>query len=132
MSVYFQPSQYLYGHRQANPQSYLLLKRLPNLCEEANGTERWETCSQGLYYNIIFISENLGIHNLLNRIYKKLILTREMARSLKNGDWLGNDHIYLSQELLRKQFPHIDQLQLSLLCQDDWFIYVMTIIVILF
>ena len=45
-----------------------------------------------------------------------------MARSLKNGDWLGDDHIYLAQELLRKQFPLIDGLQSSLLCQNDGFV----------
>ena len=45
-----------------------------------------------------------------------------MARALKNGGWLDNDHIYLTQELLRKQFPLIDGLQSSLLCQNDGFV----------
>ena len=45
-----------------------------------------------------------------------------MARALKNGDWLSDDHIYLAQELLRKQFPHIDGLQSSLLCQNNGFV----------
>ena len=45
-----------------------------------------------------------------------------MARSLKNGEWLGDEHIQLAQELLRKQFPHLDGLQSSLLCQNDGFI----------
>ena len=45
-----------------------------------------------------------------------------MARDLKNGDWLGDDHVYLAQELIRKQFPHIDGLQSTLLCQNDGFI----------
>ena len=29
----------------------------------------------------------------------KVTLTREMARSLKNGDWLSDDHIYLAHQL---------------------------------
>lgn len=45
-----------------------------------------------------------------------------MARILKNGDWLSDEHIQLAQELLRKQFPHLDGLQSSLLCQNDGFI----------
>ena len=45
-----------------------------------------------------------------------------MAQVLKNGDWLSDDHIYLAQELLRKQFPLIDGLQSSLLCQNDGFV----------
>ena len=53
---------------------------------------------------------------------KNLTLTREMAKTLKNGDWLGDDHIYLAQALLKEQFPFIDGLQSTLLCQDDGFI----------
>ena len=45
-----------------------------------------------------------------------------MARALKNGGWLDDDHIYLTQELLRKQFPLIDGLQSTLLCQNDGFV----------
>ena len=42
-----------------------------------------------------------------------------MARALKNGDWLGDDHVYLAQALLKK---HLDGLQSSLLCQNDGFV----------
>ena len=45
-----------------------------------------------------------------------------MARTLKNGDWLSDEHIQLAQELLRKQFPDLDGLQSSLLCQNEGFI----------
>ena len=45
-----------------------------------------------------------------------------MAIVLKNGDWLSDDHIYLAQELLRKQSPLLDGLQSSLLCQNDGFV----------
>ena len=52
----------------------------------------------------------------------KLTLAREMARALKNGDWLSDEHIYLAQELIRKQFPNIQGLQSTLLCQNDGFV----------
>lgn len=45
-----------------------------------------------------------------------------MARTLKNGDWLSDDHVYLAQELIRKQFPHVQGLQSTLLCQNDGFV----------
>lgn len=45
-----------------------------------------------------------------------------MARALKDGDWLGDDHVYLAQALLKKQFPLLDGLQSSLLCQNDGFV----------
>ncbi len=48
-------------------------------------------------------------------------LTWEMTSALKNGDWLGPNHIYLAQELLRKQFPLIDGLK-STLSQNDGFV----------
>ena len=44
-----------------------------------------------------------------------------MAKTLKNGSWLSDDHIHFARELLRKQSPHIDGLQYSLLCQNDGF-----------
>ena len=45
-----------------------------------------------------------------------------MAKSVKNGVWLSDDHIQLAQEVLKKQFPHLDGLQSTLLCQNDGFI----------
>ncbi len=46
----------------------------------------------------------------------------EMASAVKNENWLGDDHIHLAQELLRKQFPLIDWLQSTLLSQNDGFV----------
>ena len=45
-----------------------------------------------------------------------------MASAVKNGNWFGDDHIHLAQELLRKQFPLIDGLQSTLLSQNDGFV----------
>lgn len=45
-----------------------------------------------------------------------------MAKTLKNGDWFNDDHIYLAQELIKKQFPYVGGLQSTLLCQNDGFV----------
>ncbi len=45
-----------------------------------------------------------------------------MASAVKIGNWLGDNHIHLAQELLRKQFSLIDGLQSTLLSQNDWFV----------
>ena len=47
--------------------------------------------------------------------------TQEMKEILKNGEWLTDEHILLSQELLSIQFPQIDGLQLPLLAENDGF-----------
>ena len=47
-----------------------------------------------------------------------------MHKSIKNGDWLGDEHIMLAREpeVLRNQFLHVSGFQLPLLCQNDGFI----------
>ena len=45
-----------------------------------------------------------------------------MEKTLKNGEWLSDDHIELAQEVLKKQFPHVDGLQSPLLAQNDGFV----------
>ena len=40
---------------------------------------------------------------------------------LKNGEWLTDEHILLSQEFLSIQFPQIDGLQLPHLAENDGF-----------
>ena len=47
--------------------------------------------------------------------------TQEMKDILNNGEWLTDEHVVLSQELLRNQFPHIDGLQSPLLAENDGF-----------
>ena len=47
--------------------------------------------------------------------------TQGMKEILRNGEWLTDDHISLSQELLRSQFPHIDGLQSPLLAENGGF-----------
>ena len=44
-----------------------------------------------------------------------------MKDILNNGEWLTDEHVVLSQELLRNQFPHIDGLQSPLLAENDGF-----------
>ena len=51
-----------------------------------------------------------------------LTCTRAMTKTLQNGDWLTDDHIRLAQNLLRNQFPGIDDLQSPLLSQNDGFV----------
>ena len=49
-----------------------------------------------------------------------------MSKSLRDGDWLGDDHMELAQDLLKKQFPDIDGLQPTILSQKDAFIPIQT------
>ena len=56
----------------------------------------------------------------------KPTLTRKMSKSLRDGDWLGDDHTELAQDLLKKQFPDIDGLQPTILSQKDAFIPIQT------
>jgi len=44
-----------------------------------------------------------------------------MKDILNNGEWLTDEHVVLSQELLRNQFPHINGLQSPLLSENDGF-----------
>ena len=41
---------------------------------------------------------------------------------IKSGNWLCNEHMYLAQAILQKQFPAIDGWQSTLLAQIDGFI----------
>ena len=49
------------------------------------------------------------------------ICTQEMKDILKSGEWLTDEHIMLSQELLRSQFPQIGGFQSPLLAENDGF-----------
>ena len=52
---------------------------------------------------------------------KRKRATQEMKDILKSGEWLTDEHIMLSQELLRSQFPQIGGLQSPLLAENDGF-----------
>ena len=45
-----------------------------------------------------------------------------MKAMIKSGDWLSDEHMYLAQVILQKQFPAIDGWQSTLLAQIDGFI----------
>ena len=45
-----------------------------------------------------------------------------MKAMIKSGDWLSDEHMYLAQAILQKQFPAIDGWQSTLLAQIDGFI----------
>ena len=45
-----------------------------------------------------------------------------MRNTLKTGQQLTDEHVDLAQQLLKKQFPHIDGLQTTLLVQNDGFV----------
>ena len=40
-----------------------------------------------------------------------------MKAMIKSGDWLSDEHMYLAQAILQKQFPAIDGWQSTLLAQ---------------
>ena len=44
-----------------------------------------------------------------------------MKKELLAGNWLGDDHINLAQELLNEEYPNLHGLQSPLLCQNDSF-----------
>ena len=39
--------------------------------------------------------------------------------AIQSGDCLNDHHMHAAHEMLRKQFPHVDGLQSTLLCQND-------------
>ena len=45
-----------------------------------------------------------------------------MKAVIKSGDWLTDEHMYLAQDILQKQFPHTEGWQSTLLVQTDGFI----------
>ena len=45
-----------------------------------------------------------------------------MKAIIKSRDWLSDEHMYLAQAILQKQFPAIDGWQSTLLAQIDRFI----------
>jgi len=54
-------------------------------------------------------------------IQKILPFTKKMRDDLLKGEWLGDEHIHLSQSLLKAQFPHVNGLQSTLLSENDSF-----------
>ena len=52
---------------------------------------------------------------------KEKVFTRTMKKELIAGNWLGDDHINLAQELLNEEYPNLHGLQSPLLCQNDSF-----------
>ena len=39
--------------------------------------------------------------------YARQNVTRQMKAVLKSGDWLNDEHMYLAQSVLQKQFPQL-------------------------
>ena len=53
---------------------------------------------------------------------RKLPFGRNMKAVLKSGDWLSDEHMYLPQGIVQKQFSHIEGWQSTLLVQTGGFI----------